>query len=73
MASFAPVKHGQGDREHGGRRFTDLDKVGLAALLQAAPCFAVLETWIIPDQRPERADDCWFNTLLMQRGEFSLK
>jgi len=61
---FTSFKHGQGEREHGGRRFTDLDEAGLAALLQTAPCFTVLETWITLDQRPDRAEDRWLNTVL---------
>ena len=61
---FTSFKYGHGEREHGGRRFTDLDETGFAILLQAAPYFTVLETWITLDRRPERADDRWFNTLL---------
>ena len=68
---FTSFKYGQGEREHGGRRFSDLDEAGLAALLQAVPCFTVLKTWITLDQRPERADDCWFNTLLKVPATFS--
>lgn len=61
---FTSFKHGQGQRDHGGRCFTDLDEAGLAVLLQAVPCFTVLETWITLDRRPERPDDRWINTLL---------
>ena len=61
---FTSFKHGYGEREHGGRRFTDLDEAGLAALLQTAPCFTMLETWITVDQRPDRPDDRWLNTVL---------
>jgi SAM-dependent methyltransferase len=61
---FASFKYGHGEREHGGRRFTDMNETGLAALLQTAPCFTVLETWITVDQRPDRADDRWLNTVL---------
>ncbi len=63
-ALFTSFKYGQGERDHGGRRFTDLDEAGLAALLQTAPYFTVLETWITADRRPERPDDRWFNVLL---------
>lgn len=48
---FTSFKHGQGEREHGGRRFTDLDETDLAKLLQTAPCFTLLETWITVDQQ----------------------
>jgi 2-polyprenyl-3-methyl-5-hydroxy-6-metoxy-1,4-benzoquinol methylase len=63
---FTSFKHGHGEREHGGRRFTDLDETGLAALLQIAPCFTLLETWITVDRRPDRADDRWLNTVLQR-------
>ncbi|MCB1920522.1 MAG: class I SAM-dependent methyltransferase [Candidatus Competibacteraceae bacterium] len=61
---YASFKYGSGEREQEGRRFTDLDEAGLAALLHAAPYFTVLETWITADQRPERAVERWFNLLL---------
>lgn len=65
---YASFKYGSGEREHRGRRFTDLDETGLAALLQAAPYFTVLETWITADRRPERAEERWLNTLLQKPG-----
>lgn len=61
---YASFKYGRGEREHGGRRFTDLDETGLTTLLQAAPFFTVRETWTTRDQRPNRTDALWFNTLL---------
>ncbi|MFZ4792404.1 MAG: class I SAM-dependent methyltransferase [Candidatus Competibacteraceae bacterium] len=68
---FTSFKYGQGEREHGNRRFTDLDEASLAALVRIAPYFTILETWITLDRRPERADDCWFNTLLRVQAPFS--
>ena len=67
---FTSFKHGQGEREHGGRRFTDLDEAGLAALVRAAPYFTVLETWITLDRRPEQTDDRWLNALLKVQALF---
>ncbi|HRW67863.1 MAG TPA: class I SAM-dependent methyltransferase [Candidatus Competibacter sp.] len=61
---YASFKYGQGERERGGRRFTDLDEAGLAALLQVAPYFTVLETWMTADRRPERAAERWLNSVL---------
>ena len=61
---YASFKYGRGEREHGGRRFTDLDETGLAALLAASPAFTALETWTTADQRPGREDEQWLNTLL---------
>jgi SAM-dependent methyltransferase len=61
---YASFKYGQGEREHEGRFFTDLDEEGLAALLLAAPYFTVLETWVTDDLRPGRDNDRWLNALL---------
>ena len=61
---YASFKYGSGEREHGGRRFTDLDESGLAALLATTPAFTELETWTTADRRPGRADERWLNTLL---------
>ncbi len=62
---YASFKYGRSDREgDDGRRFTDLDEAGLAALLQAVPGFVELETWITTDRRPGRSNERWLNTLL---------
>ena len=61
---YASFKYGRGEREHNGRRFTDLDEAGLTALLRSMPALAELETWTTTDQRPARADERWLNTLL---------
>lgn len=64
---YASFKYGTGEREHGGRRFTDLDQAGAADVLRCVPALAELETWITADQRPGRADERWLNTLLQRR------
>jgi SAM-dependent methyltransferase len=51
---YASFKYGAGEREHGGRRFTDLDETGLAALVEAVSALAVLETWVSGDRREGR-------------------
>ncbi|NCA72639.1 MAG: SAM-dependent methyltransferase, partial [Sphingobacteriia bacterium] len=61
---YASFKHGAGEREHGGRRFTDLDEAGLAALVGAVPGLAVLETWTTGDRREGREQERWLNALL---------
>lgn len=61
---YASFKYGSGERDHGGRRFTDLDEAGLAALLGKLPPLRERETWITADQRPGRAAERWLNTLL---------
>lgn len=62
---YASFKHGRGEREHQGRRFTDLDAPGLNALVAQVPCLSIIETWVTGDLRPGRGDQHWLNTLLI--------
>ncbi len=50
----ASFKYGAGEREHGGRRFTDLDEEGLAGLVEAVRELVVHEVWITGDRREGR-------------------
>ncbi len=61
---YASFKYGSGEREHHGRRFTDLDEPGLAALLRQVPGLEEVETWTTGDLRPGREAERWLNTLL---------
>jgi SAM-dependent methyltransferase len=61
---YASFKYGSGEREHHGRRFTDLDEAGLAALLRQVPGLEPEETWTTADLRPGREAERWLNTLL---------
>jgi SAM-dependent methyltransferase len=61
---YASFKYGAGEREHGGRRFTDLDERGLAALVEAVPALAVLETWGTADRREGREGERWLNAVV---------
>ena len=61
---YTSFKYGGGEREHHGRRFTDLDEAGLAALLRRVPGLELMESWISGDLRPARESDRWLNTLL---------
>ena len=61
---YASFKLGRGERDHRGRRFTDLDEAGLRALLAQVPGLTELETWVTEDLRPGRATEPWLNTLL---------
>jgi SAM-dependent methyltransferase len=61
---YASFKYGSGEREHHGRRFTDLDEPGLAALLAQVPGLDDVETWTTGDLRPGRESERWLNTLL---------
>ena len=62
---YASFKHGPGEREHDGRRFTDLDESGLNALIAQVSALSLIETWVTGDLRPGRACEPWLNTLLM--------
>jgi len=61
---YASFKYGSGEREHHGRRFTDLDEPGLEALLRQVPGLEPVDTWTTADLRPARESERWLNTLL---------
>ena len=62
---YASFKYGSGEREHHGRRFTDLDEAGLATLVNQIEGLSTLETWTTGDRRPGRESECWLNALLI--------
>ena len=61
---YASFKYGAGEREQEGRRFTDLDEDGLAALVEAVPALEVVETWVTGDRREGREGERWLNALV---------
>ncbi|AOT10436.1 class I SAM-dependent methyltransferase [Pseudoalteromonas luteoviolacea] len=61
---YASFKHGQGERMHGERHFSDLDEKGLAQLLEALPSLEAIEVWVTEDRRPGRENELWLNCLL---------
>jgi SAM-dependent methyltransferase len=61
---YASFKYGRGERDHHGRRFTDMDERGLAELLHHVSELDPLETWTTGDRRPDREAERWLNTLL---------
>lgn len=65
---YCSFKHGRGEREAEGRRFTDLDEAGLAELIAQTPTLRLIDELITGDQRPERADERWLNALLRRVG-----
>ena len=67
---YASFKYGAGEREHGERRFTDLDEDGLAALVEAVPALAVVDVWVTGDRRPGREAERWLNAVVA-RGSAS--
>jgi SAM-dependent methyltransferase len=65
---YASFKYGAGEREHGGRRFTDLDEKRLAVLVETVPVLEVLETWVTGDRREGREGERWLNAVVA-RGQ----
>jgi SAM-dependent methyltransferase len=61
---YVSFKYGAGEREHGGRRFTDLDEEGLAGLVEAVPARVVRETWVTGDRREGREGERWLNAVV---------
>jgi SAM-dependent methyltransferase len=61
---YVSFKYGSGEREHGGRRFTDLDEAGLIALIGEMPALAVAETWVTGDRREGREGERWLNAVV---------
>lgn len=64
---YASFKYGSGERDHHGRRFTDLDEPGLAALMRQVPGLEPVETWTTGDLRPGREAERWLNALLRRK------
>lgn len=60
---YVSFKYGNGEREVDGRRFTDMDEVGLEALVAAIAGIERVEMWITRDNRPGR-DENWVNGVL---------
>lgn len=60
---YVSFKYGDGEREVDGRRFTDLDEVGLKALIGGVVGIEVSEIWVTRDRRPGR-DESWVNGVL---------
>lgn len=60
---YCSFKYGTGEREQGGRRFTDLDEHGLETVISQTGAAVGVETWLTEDQRPDR-DEHWLNALL---------
>jgi superfamily II DNA or RNA helicase/SAM-dependent methyltransferase/SOS-response transcriptional repressor LexA len=59
---YVSFKHGQGERVHGGRRFTDADEATVRQWFSKLPDVHQLEVWLTGDQRPDRTER-WTNAL----------
>lgn len=62
---YVSFKYGDGEREVDGRRFTDMDEVGLQKLLKAVVDIEVIELWLTQDKRPMRYE-FWLNGILLK-------
>jgi len=62
---YCSFKHGQGEYEKQGRRFTDMDEAGLQALVDEIEVLAIKELWVTADRRPGRAHERWLNGILI--------
>ncbi len=60
----ASFKVGRGERDRGGRHFTNLDETGLETLIARVPELALLETCNTQDGRSWREAERWLNALL---------
>ncbi len=62
---YLSFKLGNGERTHGGRRFTDANDATLRVWFAALPQVSLFESWITGDKRPEHSDH-WINTLVLR-------
>jgi SAM-dependent methyltransferase len=65
---FMSFKHGQGEREANGRRFTNLDEPSAAALIAGTGGLELLSTEITPDVRKGREAEPWLSILCRRTG-----
>lgn len=63
---YVSFKYGNGEREVDGRRFTDMDEVGLRALIRKIKKIEIFELWTTKDKRPNRAE-VWVNGVVGKR------
>ncbi len=63
---YVSFKYGDGEREHNGREFTDLNEQVIEEIMKNTDLF-ILKSWQSTDQRPERATETWLNAILHRR------
>jgi SAM-dependent methyltransferase len=63
---YVSFKHGHGEREHDGRRFTYLDEPRLRALLAEIPDLIVKEYWQSQSIQPKRVPEMWVNAIALK-------
>lgn len=62
---YCSFKYGDNELERGGRRFTNLNEVLLANVLQNTN-LTIQKTWITGDARPGREHERWLNAVLVK-------
>jgi len=62
---YVSFKYGKGERIDNGRLFTDFDSSSLQDIIQPLPEIGHFESWITPDNRPNR-NDKWINGLILK-------
>ncbi len=65
---YCSFKYGQGEYEKQGRRFTDMDEVGLRTLVDEIKALTIKELWVTADRRPGREQERWLNGVLVGDG-----
>lgn len=63
---YVSFKYGEGEREVDGRRFTDMDEVGLRRMLAVVQEIEIKSLWTTLDKRPGR-DEVWLNGVLQKK------
>lgn len=63
---YASFKHGRGERDHGGRRFTDADEATVRDWVAGLAEVSEVETWMAESRLPGR-EDIWVNLLATRR------
>lgn len=59
---FLSFKVGSGERQHDGRRYTDVNEPVLGGWLKALPNICSVDCWLTEDRRPGRQDQ-WINAI----------
>jgi superfamily II DNA or RNA helicase/SAM-dependent methyltransferase len=62
---YFSFKHGNGERQHNGRQFTDADEAAVTGWLAGLTDLAHQDIWRTQDQRPDRKD-IWLNALILK-------
>ena len=63
---YVSVKHGTGERDHGGRRFTDADEAMMRQWFSRWTDVHQIDLWLTDDQRPDRTER-WTNALATRK------